>query len=183
MPSSFFTLGKRVNIGGTVVNVQRKEIRIIFFCLFIFLCTVHVFSAPKIKIRAQTQGGRWTIDLDDTSLSGGAGTDFASPVESAADLVDVDVSNPQNAWRIDIRRTDSVWHANLRIYARRTTDGTGSGTVSGGTTYQEITTVDQPFITGTLGRSNMKVQLAVDVEVSVGIDNFSTTIYYTATDI
>ncbi|MBN1525437.1 MAG: hypothetical protein JW904_13190 [Spirochaetales bacterium] len=151
--------------------------------LLVFCVVSSAFSAPKISIKVQIAGGGWTVDLDETNLSGGAGSDFVSPIESASDLIDVDVTKPANGWQVSIMRTDSVWNSNIRIYARRTTDGSGTGTIADGTTYQEITTSDWYFFSGTLDRSGLKIQLSLDVDASIGVDNFSTTLYYTATEI
>ena len=150
--------------------------------MILFLIVQPLFAAPKLNLKVQVQGGKWTIKLDETDLVGGAGTDFVSPLESAADKVDIDITNPAGNWRMYIRRVDSVWNPNIRIYARRTTDGTGTGTISGGTNYQEITTSDVSFFSGTLDRTSIKVQLMVDFSVAVGINDFTTAITYTVTD-
>ena len=119
--------------------------------------------------------------------SNGAGSDLAAEYESASSAVTLTISatgGASDAWRVDIRRVDGAnWHASMALYARRTSDGTGSGTVSGGTSYQTITTTDQTFFSGAGDRSDVAIQQKLG-GISVGIqpNTYATTVYYTVVD-
>jgi hypothetical protein len=85
---------------------------------------------------------------------------------------------------VDVKKSDTNWHANFQLYVRRTSDGSGSGSISGGTSYQEITDTDQSFFNGTLDRSNITGQLELTgVTVQIPVDTYTTTVYYTVVEI
>jgi hypothetical protein len=130
-------------------------------------------------------GGSWTVSLNVANLSGNGGTNFVTPVASAANQVTINVTSTQLSgnWRVDISRTDIAWNAGLRLYARRTADGTGTGTITGGTTYQQITTTQTAFFSGTRARNGITVQYQLDgLSVTLGQNNFTTTVNYTLVD-
>ena len=140
-----------------------------------------LYTAPKPKVSIRV-GGRWTLNLDENDLTGGPGTDFPDTWESASDLIDIDITKTDNTWEVEISKSDATWPSQVNIYARRTTDGTGDGTITGGTTYQEITDIDEPFFSGTDDRTNVKVQIKLEgVTVGMNLDDYDTTISYTAT--
>src|SRR5690606_621950 len=85
-------------------------------------------------------------------LLGGAGSALASTYESATTAVDLDVqmtTGASDGWRLDIRRVDTAWDPSLRVWVRRTDDGTGPGTVTDGLTWVEVHATDTPFFEGT----------------------------------
>ena len=126
-----------------------------------------------------TASGGWseTINVDD--LESGAGSDLVGTHESGAAATIVSVTYG-GAWRIDVRRTDGTWHTDFSLHAQRTSDGTGGGTISGGTTYLEITTVDTEFCSGTLDRSDIDggyKLMGMSVNASPG--TYNTTVTFT----
>lgn len=144
------------------------------------------------QIDMTVPGGGWTVTRGPAQLIGAAGTDLDPDEESAADLVDIDIhnllGNNMNNWRVDIRRSDTLWHANLSLYARRTADGTAGGgtnpSITGGTNYQLITTTDTAFFSGRRARSGVKVQLYLTgISVALGVNTYTTTIIYTEVDL
>jgi hypothetical protein len=161
----------------------KKTLCILFLILFIIS---QLSAAPPISIKVTVKQGKWTIKLDDTNLTGGAGSDFITPLESVTDKVSVDITKTQGdtaPWRLDISKTDTIWPSSVEIYARRTADGTGSGTISGGTTYQQITDIDQTLCTGTGDRTNITIQLKLEnVSVVMGLDDYTTSIVYTVVE-
>lgn len=166
--------------------MRAKKLSVVLYCIFIFFTLAHLSAAPKIKIKVSVKQGGWTIDLDAANLLGGAGTDFVGTIESDWDKVDVDISktaDPTAPWRVDISKVDTNWPSSLRLYAKRTADGTGDGTINEGTTYQQIIDSDQSFFSGTGDRTGIKVQLKIEgVSVVIGEDTYDTTIYYTVTE-
>lgn len=134
--------------------------------------------------------GRWTIgNIDALSLTGGAGSDFVGSLESAINQIDISITKTTDPiahpWRMDIKRLDTIWAPGFRLYVRRTADGLGDGTIAGGTVYQEITEVDQSFFSGTGDRTKIELQLKLDgVQVAnMHVESYSTTIYYTVTEL
>ena len=148
-----------------------------------FVSVAGSLFAPTITLRAS---GFWTLRLKATDLSGGAGTDFSGTYPSDVNLIKLTITKtvgPTAPWRMDIRKVDTVWHMNLHIYAQRTSDGTGDGTITGGLSYQEISDTDQSFFSGTGDRSSVEVQLQLTgVTASLGANDFTTTIYYTVVE-
>jgi hypothetical protein len=129
---------------------------------------------------AITVTGNWAETIDASDLQGGPGSNLISTYESASNVGVVDI-NAGNWW-VYVEKTDSTWHANLHLYVKRTSDGSGSGTISGGTNYQEIDT-SQLFFSGSDDRSNVNLQLKLDgVSIQVPPAIYTTTIYYTISD-
>jgi hypothetical protein len=158
--------------------------------LILFLCAVVTPSHAGGQMDVTIPGGAWTVTRGPLQLTGAAGTDLDPDEESAANLVDIDIypifGNLGN-WRLDIRRTDTLWHADLSLYARRTGNGTaGSGSnpsITGGTNYQLLTTTDTSFFSGYRGRTNIPVQLRLTgMSVTLGVNAYRTTITYTLVD-
>jgi hypothetical protein len=130
--------------------------------------------------------GTWSETVDETDLAGGPGSNLTSTYESAADQVSLDLSGTTgdlDIWRVDVKKTDTTWHSDLHLYLRRTSDGTGTGSISGGASYLEATDTYAEFFSGGGDRAAIHVQLKImGVSVSVPANAYSTTIYYTVVD-
>jgi len=130
-----------------------------------------------------TVTGSWSETIDALDLQAGAGSDLISTYESAAEAVSIDISATSGNWGLDVKKIDTNWHSNLHLHVKKTSDGTGSGSISGGDSYQEVTDIDQSFFSGNGDRSNVNVQLKLNgVSIQVPPDTYTTTIYYTVTD-
>lgn len=130
--------------------------------------------------------GSWALTIDASNLTGGAGTDLTDTHESASHQVTVTIStttgNDDN-WRVDVKRTDTTWHGDFTLSVKRTGDGTGGGTITGGAAYQAVATTDNAFFSGAGDRSDIPVQLRLSgVSVQVPPDTYSTTATYTVVD-
>lgn len=69
------------------------------------------------------------------------------------------------------------------LFVKRTSDGTGGGTISGGTTYQQITDTDQSFFTGTGGKKAVTIEFKLDnVSVQIPFGTYTTSVIYTIVD-
>lgn len=143
-------------------------------------------GAPKLSLRVT---GKWMITFQTTDLTGGGGSDFAPELESPMGVVNLNLSKLTDPdftpWQMDISRVDVNWPAPFRLYVRRNTDGTGTGSVSGGLVYQEVTLVNQLLFTGVGDRTKIDMQYRLTgISVStMNVENYSTTIYYTVTDL
>jgi len=126
--------------------------------------------------------GSWSETIDENDLLAGAGTDLKNSYESPDDQVLITISGTTGGWRVDIKKVDANWHADLALSVRRTGSGAG-GSVSGGDTYTEVTVTDQPFFTGSGGVSGITAQIKLSgISIQVLPDNYSITVYYTVVD-
>ena len=121
--------------------------RLVWLLLLIAIPAVLSF-APPIRLRLNNNSD-WILALGVADITGLAGTDFATDIESDPAAQEIWLQNTTGNWRVDVSRADTTWHSGIRIYLRRTSDGTGGTAISGGTVYQELTTADATFFTGT----------------------------------
>jgi hypothetical protein len=141
-------------------------------------------GAAWAQISISTSGS-WSRSVGASDLTAGAGSDLAPAYESAAGAITVSISGTAggaDAWRIDVKKVDASWIAALRMYVRRTDSGSG-GSVSGGTTYQQVTDADLSFFDGAGDVSGIGLQVQVGgVSVSVPPAPYATTVYFTVVD-
>ncbi len=144
----------------------------------------------------QLQGQTYTLSINSTAawaplaeFTGVAGEDYPASFESAANEYRFTVSRPgppsTDPYEVTVRRQDTVWNAGLTLDVRRTGDGGGGGTISGGLSYQEIGTTDAPFWTGTGRKNNIPVQLRISGAfggAGIPAGTYTTTVIYTITD-
>lgn len=143
------------------------------------------FLAQKIRTQEIVVTGSWTLTIDALDLQAGAGSDLIDTYESALDQVSIDVTVTGNRnWRVDVRKGDTNWHSDFELSVRRTSDGTGPGTVAGGTSYQIVTDTDQSFFSGRRNKFSINVQLKLSgVSIQILPDNHATEVYYTIVDL
>jgi len=99
------------------------------------------------------------------ALSGGAGTNLATPVSGPASDCLINIagcsSNADN-WRVDVKRNAGTMPAGISISVKRTGDGTGGGSISGGGAFQSVGTTDASFFSGAGNRTDVPVQVQLD---------------------
>ena len=129
--------------------------------------------------------GSWFETIDENDLVGGPGSDLQSTYESAADQVSIDIEGADSqSWRVDVRKIDTDWHGDLGLYVRRTSDGTGDGQITGGTSYEQVTDTYQELFSGDRDRSGINLQLMLDgVSAGLPCGNYLTTVYYTVVEV
>ena len=128
-----------------------------------------------------TATGSWSQTIDASNLTGGAGTDLNSTYYSAYDAVKINISATAN-WEVAVKKINGNWHSSLLLSVKRSSDGTGAGSISGGTAYLEVTDIDQSFFSGNKSRNNVCVQFrltGVSIQVPPGV--YTATVYYTVT--
>jgi hypothetical protein len=147
----------------------------------LLLCSLALASGAAWAGINVTVTGSWIETVDENDLVGGAGSVLNSTYESPADQITVRVGGAgQKSWRIDVRKIDSGWPGSVRLFMRRTSDGRGPGTISGGTSYQEVTDTYQSFFSGSRNRSDIHVQEQITgVSADMPCGTYTTTIYYT----
>ena len=148
------------------------------FVLLVLLVPMAGYGAVGISI---TAGGAWTLNLNVTNLSGGGGSDFTMPQQSPTNQVTLRITGAAGlAWHVVVDKTDTTWDSSLHLWVKRTANGTGTGTITGGTTYLEVTGAAQTFFSGTLNRQLITIQLQfTGASVTLGANSFVTTVRYT----
>jgi hypothetical protein len=163
--------------------MRRRPTATLLLLTLLALPALRLSAAQPLEIVVTNN---WTTpSFGITNLAGGAGTNFSStPWESAANAVELEIKFSNPPWTVSVRKVDTSWNAVLHLSVRRTGAGVGGGTLSGGTTYQEITATDTAFFSGTGGdKKNIPLQFQISgVTVTLGAATFSTTVYYTVTD-
>ena len=140
-------------------------------------------ARPLAAITITVQG-TWAKTVGSADLTAGAGSDLTSTYESSSNQGVLSIGSTAGSWRVDVKKLDTSWDSDLHLEVRRTSDGTGSGSISGGASYVEITGVDTTLCSGDDERSDVDLQLRISgVSVSLGAANFSTTITYTVVDV
>jgi hypothetical protein len=141
--------------------------------------------AILLEAATLTVTGSWTVSIGQANLSGAAGSDLTSTYASSTSAATMGVSAFLQNWRIDVYRQDTTWNAALHIWVKRTNNGTsGTGTYSGGTTFLDLTTTSQTWMTGSGSRSGFTLQFQLTgVSCAVPAASNSTTIVYTIVQI
>lgn len=156
--------------------------------IFIIFLLAPLFFVPQTAYAdiSITVTGNWSETIDKNYLLSGAGSDLQSTYTSASGQVSIDIKGTKgtnDAWRIDIRKVDNNWNDNLNPYVMRTSDGKG-GSVSGGTSYQEVTDINTPFFSGSGKVKGINVQLRLTgASIQIRPSSYSTILYYTVVDI
>ncbi len=157
------------------------RIFIIFLLAPLFFAAQTAHAAVSITVT-----GAWVETIDKNDLLYGAGSDLQSTYTSVSGQISIDISGtngPTDAWRVDIRKVDDNWNNNLHPYVMRTSAGTG-GSVSGGTSYQEVTDINTSFFSGSGDVTGINVQLRLTgASIQINPSSYTTVIYYTVVDI
>ena len=158
---------------------MKKGIRYLLSALLPLLLCSGVCWAIVITVT-----GNWAETIDASDLQAGPGSDLFGTYESASNVGVIDISSTAGNWALNVGKANTNWHANFHLYVKRTSNGSGSGTITGGTAYQEITDSDLPFFNGSDDRSGINVQLKLDgVAIQVPPDTYTTTVWYTVYDL
>lgn len=127
--------------------------------------------------------GNWTEIIDANDLIAGAGSNVTSQYESVTGSTTLDIVNTTGgSWRIAARRSDGTWHGNFTLSVRRTSDGNGSGSILGGASYVQISTLDTDIFTGTGDRTSIAVQFKLTgMSKDISPNTYSSGIIFTIT--
>lgn len=154
--------------------------------LFIAFSLFFLNPTPALAVLNITVTGSWSQSIDKNNLTGGAGTNLTSTYTSAqnANLMTITgTKNRNDRWQVTIRRIDTSWNSTLQLLARRTSNGSGNGTVSGGQTYIQVTTSATTFFSGAGDLSSIAIQLQLTgASLQVSPSQYVTTIQYTIVD-
>jgi hypothetical protein len=165
----------------SIEKAAKRKRRVAILVLFTTLALIQLVLATSITVT-----GSWSLSIGQANLTGGAGTDLTTTYTSATNQATMNAAGTYSwtNWRISVRRIDTTWHANFHLWVKRTNNGTsGTGSYSGGTTFIDLTTTDQTFMTGTGSRSGFTLQFQLTgVSTAIPAASYSTTIRYTIVD-
>jgi len=152
----------------------------LLFSLWLFLTKVEAIDLSAT--------GGWNETVNESDLISGAGSNLVDTYESTIDATNITISNcigDSDNWRVDIRRVnEGGWQGVLTFYVKRTSDGTGNGSISGGLSYIEITSTDTEFFPGAGDRSNITIQYQLTgMSINASPNHYNTTIIFTVVDI
>ena len=125
--------------------------------------------------------GGWNRTITSGDLIAGAGTDLISQQESNSDATTLTITSTSGgAWRIKVRHTPGPWNNDLTLWIRRTSDGTGIGSISGGSGYIQVTTLDTEICAGTNDRSGISIQYKLSgLSKNVSPDSYLSSVLFT----
>jgi hypothetical protein len=154
---------------------------------FFFLLPLWLILTEAEAIDLSATGG-WNGTVNEADLISGAGSNLVDTYESTTEATNITISNctdDSDNWRVDVRRVDEGgWHGDFALYVKRTSEGTGNGSISGELSYIAITSTDIPFFSGAGDRSNVNIQYQLSgMSVSVSPDHYNTTVIFTVVDI
>ena len=146
------------------------------------LLSACVLGFMSQAIIASSISGSWSQQVTASDLSAGPGSDLLSAYESGTSQVTIAVTQT-GGWSVSVHKVDNNWHANLNLYLRRTSNGSGSGSIADGGDYQQLTSTSTAFFSGSALRTNIHVQIKIDgVSVLVPQGDYATTVHYTFSD-
>ncbi|HDZ69338.1 MAG TPA: hypothetical protein ENH43_02845 [Phycisphaerales bacterium] len=131
-------------------------------------------------ITAALDTSSWTEYVNTDDLQSGAGSDLNVNYWSA--IFNMDITGTLGNWQVDVARSDTDWNTNITISTRRLSDGTGSGTIAGGTSWLAVNTGNY-FFNGSQDRTGINLRLVVaNISLLLGAHFYTTTIIYTVYD-
>lgn len=159
----------------------------------IFFVFLALACGSSLAQTIQVTGSNWNPVISSASVTE-AGLDYTSDasVQSSSSQSTISLAPGGGflgyyfgAWRVDVRKVNTNWDNRLKIYARRTSNGSGFfGGIQNGTSYQEIQNVDQSFFDGSGYRNNITIQYSISgFSVLIPVDTYSTTVMYTLIDL
>ena len=166
---------------GSGIGVRTLHLIVMAISLFL-LAPGNAWAVLNITVT-----GSWTETIDKDDLAGGPGSGLTGTYSSAQNVNLITVSgatsNKGDNWQINIKRINTAWNGSLQISARRTSGGSGPGSVSGGEAFIQVSETDGVFFTGAGNLNGIRVQLQLTgVSLQVPPNQYSTTIQYTIID-
>lgn len=160
---------------------MRRAVFVIAFTAFSL-----AFGVPLYATGIGATGGWTGLTIGSSDLTGGAGTDLQNSYESTSNATMINITGTvgsDDAWQVQVRKSDT-WPSEVSLQLKRTGDGSGGGTVSGGNSYIVVGTSDADFFNGTGDRTAIPVQYKISgMSISVPPDNYSTSVTFTVVDI
>lgn len=104
-----------------------------------------------------TSIGNWTQTINASHLVAGAGSNLQSSLASISGTTTIDVNGAQN-WTVLARRGTGPWSSGVTLQIKRTSAGSGAGTISGGEDFIDINTSNVTIFSGRSHRNGVALQ-------------------------
>lgn len=155
------------------------------FAIIVLLCLVFGLRAEaEIVVSAASD---WALSIGSVDLQSGPGSDLIPNYDNSGSPGIITVAgtiDDSDAWRIDVRRVDTLWDGALTLRIERISEGTGGGSISGGESYLDVVLADCAFFSGSGDRSNIQIQFQLTgVSLQLPPDVYLTTVTYTVVDL
>ncbi|MCF7984025.1 MAG: hypothetical protein K9L70_06445 [Thiohalocapsa sp.] len=146
----------------------------------LILCMLGLMPVLCASASGITVSGTWSETIGSDDLFAGTGTDIRSPIVSGAAQAVLDIADTGGrSWTVYLRRAEIAWHADVTLSVRRSGDGSGSGSIVGGTDYRPVTASDQVFFTGSGDRAGIGIELRLEgVSVAQDPNLYETAVTY-----
>ena len=126
-----------------------------------------------------TSSGSWFKLLSASDLTAGAGSGLPTNLESVSGVTVLNLS-AVGPWEVKARKGNGLPNG-VTLWVRRTSAGTGSGTVEGGEAFVELGSSDSSIFSGSGDRSNISIQYKVTgLSVAVAPGSYTSPIIFTA---
>lgn len=155
----------------------------LFFFIFFALCPLTNYA------QTGTASPGWTVSVPANTITE-AGTNYTTNFASAINqtLLSYNLSKQGN-FDVFIHKIDASWDSRLSLWAVRTGNGvaSGGGSTSGGTTFMQLTSSPQSFITGGSGNSTTRTNIPIQYEIRglsvlIPVKTYTTTVVFTITN-
>lgn len=161
--------------------MRRAVFFVLVFVTFLF------FDVPLYATDIGATGGWTGLTIGSSDLKGGAGTDLQNSYESDSKATMINVTSTSGKWEVQVRKVEegsNLWPNGVSLSVRRTGEGSGGGTITGGDSYISVTRTDVVFFEGTGDRTAIPVQYKISgMSVSVPPGTYSTTLTFTVVDV
>ena len=109
-------------------------------------------------VTAEISGsGDWYAVFNASDLASGAGSDLRSETVSASGVTILTVTTI-GMWRVSARRSAQNWPAGAVLWVRRSSNGSGTGTIEGGDAYVPVGESEIDLFSGSDARSGIAIQ-------------------------
>lgn len=144
-------------------------------------------ASPLWALGLKVNLNTWNLTVNSSNLGppAEAGQQLTSTYTSATVTSTLTVTGAGNSqpWRINIRKSDGSWNSQFSLEIERTSDGSGSGTITPDPGFIQVRDTDTVFITGTGNRKDMNCLYRLsNITLLVPPGNYSTTIIFTLTN-
>lgn len=159
-------------------------------CIFLLLLLLHCVMA---KTQTITANSSWNISIPANTITE-AGNNYTTNITSPINQTLVNFSVPAGLlganYTVSVHKIDTDWHTNLGLWTQRTGNGTsssllGTGSITGGVTFLQLTNSPQTFFYGNTGilssgRTNVPIQYEIrGISVLLPVKTYTTTVVFT----
>lgn len=150
-----------------------------YCCLFLLFFCWPLLAQQEASIHVSAARSFSNFDAEIPE----AGNDISSIYTTSSALINLTVRSGGN-YRITVRKEDTNWDNQLSFYLRRTGNGSGRGTILGGTNFIELDNFSQTFFEGTFTRTSVPIQYEFrNLSVLVPATGHTSAVIYTITSL